>query len=280
VFGKERFRDYLAYKIIGLSHATFKARLMDKLPFYKEAAFCQGVSCYVSSTTEMKRSDQVFNGQVYQWLTSFQPHEVFYDIGANIGMFSLTVAKFYNKKVKTYSFEPSFSTFAALVRNVMANRFDDVVFPFSIVLGEHQGVRRFNYSSTISGAAVHTLDKTVDQRGTEFAPIYSQNMISYSMDDLLENYSFPCPTHIKIDVDGGELEVLAGMKKTLENSSVKSVLIEITESEDNAEDVKRISDIFESTSFGKILQIIHKSTKKSPIISDFLFARNWSMPQQ
>ena len=37
----------------------------------------------------------------------------------------------------------------------------------------------------------------------------------------------PAPTHIKIDVDGFEHKVIAGARRTLKGSSVKSILVEI-----------------------------------------------------
>jgi hypothetical protein len=94
---KERFRDYLAFTIINIFQSTFKARLMDKLPLYQEATFRKGVYCYISSTVELRRSQREFEPQMSAWLENFKPGEVFYDIGANIGMFSLTVAKIINR---------------------------------------------------------------------------------------------------------------------------------------------------------------------------------------
>lgn len=271
---KERLRDHLAYKAIGYTQPTFKARLMDKLPFYAEVAFCEGVRCYISSTRELKRSRQVFDAQMYQWLKSFSPGDVFYDIGANIGMFSLTVSKLYDKQVKVYAFEPSFSTFASLVRNVIINEFGDVIFPHYIALGSVQGLRNFNYMSIVSGDAVHTLDTSVNQSGNKFSPIFSQEMISYPLDELIEKFAFKPPTHVKIDVDGGELEVLEGMKKTLHRSDIKSVMVEVTESKEENSNYTKILKIFEEAGFKQGIRIPHKSTKKISIISDLLFTKS------
>ncbi|HRQ22145.1 MAG TPA: FkbM family methyltransferase [Anaerolineales bacterium] len=275
---KERFRDYIAFKIINLFQSTFKARLMDKLPLYKEAAFCKGVYCYIASVVELRRSERLFLPEVYAWLESFKPGEVFYDIGANIGMFSLTVAKLYNGQVKIYAFEPSFSTFDSLVRNVIGNRFGDVIIPSSIALGRMRAVRTFNYTDIVAGASVHTLDAVINQTGEEFNPVFKQQVISYSLDDLVEQFGFPVPTHIKIDVDGGELEIIEGMRNILSRSKIKSVLVEITEAHEGDEQVRRIMDIFKETGFRRSLNIPHSGFKTYPMVADILFTKDWNIP--
>jgi FkbM family methyltransferase len=272
----ERLRDRIAFKIVNLFGATFKARLMDKLPLYREAFFCEGVYCYVSSMMELNRSERLYLPEVRAWLGSFKPGEVFYDIGANIGMFSLTAAKIYNGQVKTYAFEPSFSTFNSLVKNVLGNRFEDIIIPFSIALGRGQGLRSFNYTDVSSGASVHTLDTLVNQTGGEFTPAFAQQVISYSLDDLVEMFNFPVPTHVKIDVDGGELEIVEGMKKTLRKPDIKSVLVEVTESHEGGEQMRRLMGIFHEAGFERAQNIPHSGYKTYPLVSDILFTKDWS----
>jgi FkbM family methyltransferase len=273
---KERIRDKVAFRIVNLFQATFKARLMDKLPLYRESLFCKGVYCYISSMVELRRSEREFLPDVQNWLNSFRPGEVFYDIGANIGMFSLTVAKIYNGQIKAYAFEPSFSTFGSLIRNVIGNRFEKIVIPFCIALGSKQGVRSFNYTDITSGASVHTLDTVVNQTGMEFNPVFSQQVISYALDDLVRNFGFPIPNHIKIDVDGGEREVVDGMQSVLGNPQVKSILIELTENNENDEQVQHIVRVLEKTGFKRTLDIAHSELTTYPRVFEILFTKDWN----
>jgi FkbM family methyltransferase len=272
---KERLRDSIAFSIANLFQATFKARLMDKLPLYCEALFCKGIYCYISSTVELRRSERLFLPEVYAWLKSFEPGEVFYDIGANIGMFSLAVAKIHGGQVKTYAFEPSFSTFGSLVRNVIGNQFGDVIIPFSFALGRAQGMRTFNYTDIVSGASVHTLDTVVNQTGEEFKPAFKQRVISYSLDDLVEQFDFPVPAHVKIDVDGGEMEIIEGMQKILNSPNIKSVLVEVTEFRKGDEQVRHIMNIFHKAGFQSARDITHSGFKTYPLVSDTLFTKDW-----
>ncbi len=277
---KERRRDAIAYQIISVFGPTFKARLMDKLPLYQEAAFCKGVQCYVSSLKELRRSQREFDDGMLDWLASFKPGEIFYDIGANIGMFSLATAKIHNKQVKTYAFEPSFSTFSSLVRNVMANGFADAIFPFSFALGERGGMRSFNYTDLTPGASVHTLDATINQTGKTFTPAFSQKVIAYSLDELIERFGFEAPAHIKIDVDGGEKEIVAGMKNLLAGNAVKSVMIEVTENQTADENVRALFDMFKAAKFIETKRVQHTGHKTYPLVYDILFTKDWKYPYE
>jgi hypothetical protein len=84
------------------------------------------------------------------------------------------------------------------------------------------------------------------------------------------------PTHIKIDVDGGELEIIEGMQKTLRKPGVKSVLVEVTEDHDGDMLVRRVLDIFQETGFEKTRDIPHSGHKTYPLVSDILFTKDWN----
>ncbi len=51
--------------------------------------------------------------------------------------------------------------------------------------------------------------------------------MAVSIDDLIERFGLPGPQHIKVDVDGIEERVVAGMACTLAKDSLHSVLIEV-----------------------------------------------------
>src|SRR6516225_6093965 len=50
-----------------------------------------------------------------RWIDSFEPNDVFWDIGANVGVFSLYAAR---RKVRVLAFEPSAGNYMILCRNV------------------------------------------------------------------------------------------------------------------------------------------------------------------
>ena len=168
--------------------------------------------------------------ETIQWIEEFFNNgDVFYDIGANVGAYSLVVAKMFNGDVKVYAFEPAFQNYSQLCKNVIKNSFQGTVTTFPIALCESTGLRSFNYRSLAYGTAVHSLGEALDSEGQEFTPVAVQSLLSYRLDDLLDHLSLPVPDHIKIDVDGTEYAVLKGMDSTLSNKSVRSMMLEINE---------------------------------------------------
>lgn len=158
-----------------------------------------------------------------------KPGEVFYDIGANVGVYSLLVGAVHDKQVQAYAFEPGFATYAALCRNVIHNGMDSCVVPLPTALHSQLGHTVFKYRSTDSGAARHAVGaqglESKDFKETK--PVYEQTMLTVDLDTLITDYGLPVPSHIKLDVDGPELEILQGARKTLANPALKSVMVEL-----------------------------------------------------
>ena len=71
------------------------------------------------STIEDKEPETI------DWIDSFEEGACFYDIGANVGVFTLYAAK--SKKCQVFSFEPSVFNLESLVRNININYLDKQV---------------------------------------------------------------------------------------------------------------------------------------------------------
>lgn len=152
------------------------------------------------------------------WIESNKGLDVFYDIGANVGAYSFVALK--NGFKKIYSFEPSFSTFSALCENIHLNKCADKIIPFCLSLGDHTKLTEFSYRSLVPGEVLHKFENGG----------LTQQIISFRLDDFIERFNLPPPNCVKIDVDGYELEVLRGMEKTLNCIDLRSMQVEIDES--------------------------------------------------
>ena len=178
--------------------------------------------CYTAQNTSRP--------ETVAWIETFlKEDDIFYDVGANIGAYSLMAAKYHNSNIKVYAFEPGFSNFPQLVKNIVLNGCEESIIPLQVALSNKTIVGTFNYSNLVSGAALHALGEAIDELGRPFKPILRQPVLAYRVDDLVKQFRIPVPNHIKIDVDGAELAVLEGAAETLTDSSVKSIIVEVAE---------------------------------------------------
>lgn len=182
-----------------------------------------------SPTEEITRTNSCKKEpETIAWIeNNMKKGDIFYDVGANIGAYSLVASKFTKGGIKVYAFEPSYSNFAQLCKNIMLNKCQDSIIPLSIPLSDKTAIGYFNYSSVESGTADHTFGFPINYKGKKFKPICRQLMLSYKIDDLVKHID--PPNYLKIDVDGIELSILRGADKTLSTPSVKSVLVEVVE---------------------------------------------------
>lgn len=168
------------------------------------------------------------------WLEeSFASGDVLYDVGANVGTYSLLAWRVSGGRGRIYSFEPGFSTFPKLCQNLMLNGTGDTVVPLNVALSSVTGWVEFSYTSMDAGNASQGM--AVDENSSKV--LFKQSMPAYAMDDLQERFALQPPTHLKIDVDGYEEAILNGAANILDSDSLRSILIEIDNDEALAERV-------------------------------------------
>ena len=153
--------------------------------------------------------------------------EVLYDIGANVGAYSLVAAKKPNGGARVFAFEPSYATVEALCANVVMNDLAERVTPLPVALSDKNALDTFNLVGLAPGNARHQLGEGESEEG---ATLYPQPILTFRLDDLIARYRLPPPNHIKLDVDGGELALLRGATKTLASPLLLTVLVEVTAS--------------------------------------------------
>ena len=164
------------------------------------------------------------------WLDQMQSDDVFYDIGSNVGLYAIYAAKF--RKCRVFAFEPEAQNYALLMENISLNDLQGRCMPSCLPIARTtaMGKLRVRYL-TKSGA--YNLFRTDDGQTAESVKAagvhesgFDQLMLGVSLDDLVVKHGLPSPTHLKIDVDGIEPEIIAGGLETI-RSTVHSILIEL-----------------------------------------------------
>ncbi len=91
--------------------------------------------------------------------------DVFYDIGANIGSYSLITFGHLKGQVKIYAFESGFLTFTQLCKNFQLNSASPAIFPMQVALSESTMLASFHYQNLETGGAHHALGEPLDYKG-------------------------------------------------------------------------------------------------------------------
>ena len=163
-----------------------------------------------------------------EWINSFfQQGDVIYDIGANIGQYSLYAAKRLKGNCKILAFEPEALNYAKLNKNIVLNNLAESITAYCLAIADKMELDLFYVQRFTPGAALHSWKKPETQGEKPFTPKNKQGMIAVSLDDLTGRFSLTFPNHIKIDVDGIEELIINGAQNTLLDRRLKSVLVEI-----------------------------------------------------
>jgi FkbM family methyltransferase len=166
--------------------------------------------------------------EMLEWINEYGGDGAFYDIGANIGLYSIYYAKL--MKGSVYSFEPSVFNLKQLAKNVDGNGLSDKIHIISNPLSDQVGFAKFINSNTSEGGAFSTFGVEYGFDGTRIETMYEYSLLGMSLDKMLDmGMLLEIPSMIKIDVDGIEHLILSGGEKLLRNELLKSIYIEVNE---------------------------------------------------
>jgi FkbM family methyltransferase len=191
-----------------------------------------------SKWLELPYSDIEHHGRMMRfattgaWIDSFAEGETLFDIGANVGMYTIYAAVMRGAKV--FAFEPEALNYAELNKNIFLNGLHDRVLAYCLALSDVDKTDRLLLSDFGLGISYHDFEENSWTEDKEFAPDWKvskdnrrpQGCVGRTLDSLIAD-GLPIPQHIKIDVDGLEHRVVAGMLGALASPALKTVLIEI-----------------------------------------------------
>jgi FkbM family methyltransferase len=204
-----------------------RAEWSSRLSKAKEVSFSVSPSIQISLDPADELSQHIYSGafewEEREWLAGvLKPGDVFYDIGANIGYFSLLASEWCGSNGKVISFEPVSKTFNRLKKNIQENPGLNNIRFFQVAASDLEEEREIYISlngkdawNSLAGNAVAKQEATTEKIKT------------IPVDRIREKENLPAPTIMKIDVEGWEVHVLQGAMETLRISRPK-LLIEFT----------------------------------------------------
>jgi len=236
----------------------------------------RGITFTARSLSEYKRTtkQKPWEAPIEEWIASFPSGATFFDIGANTGAFSLLAAKLHGNRVMVCAVEPGFESFEALVQNIVQNEFGEVIVPLPIGLSDATGIEVFNYHRLGAGTARHRLGATDDSTERSSTPVAKHSVLAFRLDDLIERFRLPSPTHIKLDVDGVEDRVIAGAQRTLGLGSVREVWVELTEHDFDDPTPEQLARNLGALGFSGVREVTRPGVEGTyPRVRDVLFVR-------
>ena len=198
--------------------------------------------------------------ELVEWIeATVRRGDVFYDIGANIGAYSLIAASVAEGGAQVVAIEPSLMNFERLARNIMLNKLEKRITPIPVAMTDRTGLDRLTMSSLTEGAAFNFLQRFTDGHAlsSEVASKVgdgsrSIGTLAMSLDDLIGTFDLPVPTLLKIDIDGFENQLFEGATRTFENPRVRGVFIELSRDEN----LELVSQKLGSFGFQKTLEFV------------------------
>lgn len=164
--------------------------------------------------------------ETIMWIDKFGgKKKIFFDVGANIGVYSLYYAKLYASNTKNvYSFEAQENNISLLKKNTILNKSNNqiVTLPFALFNKNEINYLIYSQENKYGIAATSFGKKSIFAR----EKTYKNLTISFNIDFLINNFIIPKPNLIKIDVDGNELDIVLGAIKTINSKKCQSILIE------------------------------------------------------
>jgi len=177
------------------------------------------------------------------WIKGFEPGHTFFDIGANIGVFSLLAAKVAGCRV--VAFEPHYGSYYFLMRNIILNGVNDRVSAYPLAISDKAAIDALYVSDLTAGKSLNNFGAARPSGEAIENAVVPLPAVSETLDGFVERTGI-VPTHLKIDVDGLEDAVLRSGTQTLGQSGLKAVCVEIN---DQASETNEVFSLLEGNGF-------------------------------
>lgn len=141
-----------------------------------------------------------------------EPGQTIYDVGANIGFFTILCARLVGPQGKVYAFEPIPENVVTLRHNIALNKLTNVIV-VEQALSASTGTAEMFVSPW---SAFHSLNVDGASKRENHGPDGGQiTVATVTLDEFVQGDGISAPDLIKLDVEGAELLVAEGMRETL-----------------------------------------------------------------
>jgi FkbM family methyltransferase len=182
---------------------------------------------FVADLDEYVAKNIFFHGIFEPSVTSafqslIQPGAVVFDVGANLGYFTLLAANRVGSSGRVVAFEPDPQSMEKLRRNLALNDFTNITVE-SLAVSSESGLvalRTSKPGEVNQGGATTLFDSTKQSTGSISAT--STSLDAYCVDNRLDVVDV-----VKMDIEGGEYAAVEGMQEGMRNGRYRSIVLEL-----------------------------------------------------
>ncbi len=139
-----------------------------------------------------------------------RPNMTVYDVGANIGYVSLLLAHHVRPEGKVFAFEALPANVERIRRNVALNGLESRITLVAQAVADQSGeLTFFVHESVGMGKVAGSAGRREEQYQAEI------RVATLSLDEFVYGLGNPAPDVVKMDIEGGEVLALPGMKRIL-----------------------------------------------------------------
>jgi FkbM family methyltransferase len=200
-----------------------------RLPYMRVDAGVRTLLYSDSGRIARKRVEGLYHKEptTIAWLESFTQEDLLFDVGANVGMYTVYAGAWTGCRV--CAFEPEALNYAELNKNIQLNKLDRHVTAYCCAVTDEVGLDILYLSALAPSNSHHDFGECrwegpATRMGPSAEARPRQGCFGVTLDHLAQ--SLGTPTHLKIDVDGLEHLVLQGGQRTLEDPKLRTVLLE------------------------------------------------------
>jgi FkbM family methyltransferase len=190
---------------------SINASVEDGLSVIEVAAgILKGYQVQLSLKTEKSRWLGTYEPELQAALCEFlKPGMTVYDVGANIGYITLMLAHQTGANGKVFAFEALPVNIERIQKNISLNKLTNVTVVSGAVLDKTGSVTFYVHESVGMGKAAGSAGRREAQYKAEIT------VPGLSLDEFVYGDGNPLPDVIKMDIEGGEVLALPGMKRIL-----------------------------------------------------------------
>jgi FkbM family methyltransferase len=212
IYKKKRRENWWNSQISKHDCFQFNLQKNIKMFLYFDSILSKLIYC-----NEFEKSERCFVSDL------LRPGDIFIDIGANIGLFSLVAASCVGEKGRVLSIEPAETTYQRLCDNIKLNHFLNAK-AYNIALSDVAGEASFNLIGN-GYDAWSSFGTPSNERPFSSCLVKCDTWDKFAREnDLIGKISL-----MKIDVEGWESRVLGGAINTLNREDAPVLLVEFSD---------------------------------------------------